>query len=454
MLSLNSSPDGNTPFKGERSRHNSLSVITRDVTVWWLRRDLRLSDNAALYHALRNNSPVVALFIFDEIILNELNKKDPRVEFILGSLVELQTHLTSLGSSLVVVYGNPVDIFRSITPKSVYVNHDYERYAIERDAQVGTILRAKGTNLFTFKDQVVFEKDEVVKADGKPYTVFTPYSRQWKARLNNFYLKSYPVKSYYNSFLKTNPVELPSLADIGFLPSGISLPPRRIPASLIARYDQTRDFPSLRGTSRLGIHLRFGTVSIRQLAVLAREKNQTWLNELIWREFYSMILWHFPHVQHSSFKPAYDRIPWRNDENDFQKWREGKTGYPLVDAGMRELNTTGFMHNRVRMVTASFLTKHLLIDWRWGEAYFAEKLLDYELASNNGGWQWAAGSGCDAAPYFRIFNPELQQQKFDPAFEYIRKWIPGFDPEHYLPKMVDHAFARDRAIKTYKKIVG
>lgn len=434
---------------------DNLSIVNEEVTLCWLRRDLRLNDNAALYHALENNSQVIPIFIFDEIILNDLeDKRDARVEFILLSLENLVRELTTLGSALIVVHGNPADIFRSIRPKNVYANHDYEQYAITRDNQVAAILRGKGVDFFTFKDQVIFEKDEVIKADGKPYTVFTPYSKQWKARLTDLHLKPYAVKTYLKSLLKTEPLHLPALGQIGFLPSGIPLPQRKIPTSVISDYHTTRDYPALRGTSRLGVHLRFGTVSVRQLASVAKQKNVTWLNELIWREFYSMILWHFPHVGKSSFKPAYDRIPWRNDEDDFLKWREGKTGYPLVDAGMRELNTTGFMHNRVRMVTASFLTKHLLIDWRWGEAYFASKLLDYELASNNGGWQWAAGSGCDAAPYFRIFNPDLQQQKFDPHFEYVRRFIPAFEPAKYLPKIIEHTFARDRALKTYKKIVG
>lgn len=434
---------------------DNLSLVDNTSTVFWFRRDLRLKDNAALYHALRENSRVIPLFIFDEIILNELeDKRDARVAFILESLRELQRELLELGTSLLVVYGDPVEIFRRMSPKSVYANHDYEQYAIARDSSVSALLQEKGAEMITFKDQVIFEKDEIVKSDGKPYTVFTPYSKQWKQKLNDSYLKPYPCQRYFGSFFKTRPLPLPELPDIGFQPPTVPIPERRIPLSIIGKYDQTRDIPAVRGTSRLGIHLRFGTISIRHLVALALKKNQTWLNELIWREFYQMILWHFPHVEKGSFKPAYDRIPWTNDEDDFKKWCKGKTGYPLVDAGMRELNATGFMHNRVRMVTASFLTKHLLIDWRWGEAFFAAKLLDYELASNNGGWQWAAGSGCDAAPYFRIFNPELQQQKFDPHYEYIRKWIPGFEPGNYLPKVVEHNFARQRAINIFKKTVG
>lgn len=434
---------------------DNLSLVDNTSTVFWFRRDLRLKDNAALYHALRENSRVIPLFIFDEIILNELeDKRDARVAFILESLRELQRELLELGTSLLVVHGDPVEIFRRISLKRVYANHDYEQYAIARDSSVKALLQEKGAEMITFKDQVIFEKDEIVKSDGKPYTVFTPYSKQWKQKLNDFYLKPYPCQRYFGSFFKTRPLPLPELPDIGFQPPTVPIPERKIPLSIIGKYDQTRDIPAVRGTSRLGIHLRFGTISIRHLVALALKKNQTWLNELIWREFYQMILWHFPHVEKGSFKPAYDRISWTNDEDDFKKWCKGKTGYPLVDAGMRELNATGFMHNRVRMVTASFLTKHLLIDWRWGEAFFAAKLLDYELASNNGGWQWAAGSGCDAAPYFRIFNPELQQQKFDPHYEYIRKWIPGFELGNYLPKVVEHNFARQRAINIFKKTMS
>ncbi|MNE14064.1 Deoxyribodipyrimidine photo-lyase [compost metagenome] len=306
-----------------------------------------------------------------------------------------------------------------------------------------------GISLFTFKDQVIFEKGEILKEDGTPYTVFTPYKNKWLSKLKNFYLKSYPTEKYH-SYYKTTPFKIPLLEDLGFKPSSISFPDKEF-EKILANYAQERDFPSLKGTSRISVHLRFGTVSIRQLARKAYEVNSlAWLNELIWRDFYFMILWHFPYVVNKAFKPAYDHINWRNNEEEFRRWCDGKTGYPIVDAGMRELNATGFMHNRVRMIVASFLTKHLLIDWRWGEAYFAKKLLDFELASNNGGWQWAAGSGCDAAPYFRIFNPAEQTKKFDPEFNYIRKWVPEFQELNYPSPVVNHKLARERCLNVYK----
>lgn len=430
-------------------------LIDSSTTVFWFRRDLRLQDNAALYRALNGNKGVVCLFIFDTTILNKLeDKTDARVEFILEALTNLQTQLVELGSSMVVFHGNPIDIYTSINPKAVYANHDYEPYAQQRDEAVKKILEQKGATFLTFKDQVIFEKDEVVKDDGKPYTVFTPYSRKWKSRLKPFYLKSYPTEKYFNSLKKLKPVALPMLGEIGFESAGILFPERVIKQSVIEKYDQQRNFPAIAGTTKLSVHLRFGTVSIRKLAQVALKKNEAWLNELIWRDFYHMILWHFPQVETKAFKPAYDAIKWRNDANEFKSWCEGSTGYPIVDAGMRELNTTGFMHNRVRMIVASFLTKHLLIDWRWGEAYFAKKLLDFDLAANNGGWQWAAGSGCDAAPYFRVFNPELQTEKFDPEFKYIKKWVPEIGTLKYPKPIVDHKFARDRVLKVYKAALG
>ena len=371
-----------------------------------MRRDLRISDNAALYYALRENKRVLPLFIFDTNILGTLeDKHDRRVGFIHSALREVHDRLHQHNSTLLILYGDPIDIFRELRPRNVYTNRDYEPYALNRDQNVARELAKNGISFHSYKDHLIFEKNEVVKHDGTPYTVFTPYSRQWKKQLNTFFVKSYPCEAYFRSLCKIAPLPVPELSKIGFTSQNDTFPERKIPISIIRKYDQTRDFPAVRGTSRIGVHLRFGTMSIRKLVAIALKTNETWLNELIWREFYSAILLHFPHVEHNAFKPAYDNIRWRNDENEFRRWCEGATGYPLVDAGMRELNATGFMHNRVRMVTASFLTRHLLIDWRWGEAYFAQHLLDYELASNNGGWQWAAGSGCDAAPYFRIFNP-------------------------------------------------
>jgi deoxyribodipyrimidine photo-lyase len=431
---------------------NIQKQITRNTTLCWLRRDLRLTDNAALYHALVKNENVLAVFIFDSIILDKLeNKADKRVEFIYQTLSALKGQLEQLGSSLLVLYENPVDIFQNLAPKVVFANDDYEPYARMRDRKVREMLEHNGSQLLTTKDHVIFEKDEVVKDDGTPYTVFTPYCRKWKSKLSKFYLRSYPTEKYFKGLLHTTPFPFPALKEIGFQKTGAFFPDRVIRQSIIGDYDKQRDFPAVNGTTRLSLHLRFGTVSIRTLARLALDKTEVWLNELIWRDFYQMILWHFPQVETKAFKEPYDRIVWRNDVSEFSAWCEGRTGYPIVDAGMRELNSTGFMHNRVRMIVASFLTKHLLIDWRWGEAYFAEKLLDFDLAANNGGWQWAAGSGCDAAPYFRVFNPALQTEKFDPQFEYIRKWVPELGTESYPRPIVDHAWARERALRAYKK---
>lgn len=421
-------------------------------TVVWFRRDLRLHDNAALYYALKENDDVLPVFIFDTNILDKLdNDHDPRISFIYESLLHVKSELEKLGSSLQVFHGDPVQVFRKLKPRKIYANHDYEQYAIQRDMAVGKI---PGVEFRSFKDQVIFEKNEVVKDDGSPYTVFTPYSRKWLSKLNKFYTKSYPVEKYFDSLHKTKPMEFPSLESLGFRKSAIAFPPRLIKQDVIGRYHQQRDYPAVQGTSRLSVHLRFGTVSIRDLVRLAQKKNAVWLKELIWREFYQMILFHFPHVEYGSFKPAYDRIEWRNNIDEFDKWCKGQTGYPLVDAGMRELSATGFMHNRVRMVTASFLTKHLLIDWRWGEAWFAARLLDYDLASNNGGWQWAAGSGCDAAPYFRVFNPATQASKFDPDMTYIKKWVPELNTDRSPKPIVEHTFARNRALNAYKKALG
>ncbi|NOT76757.1 MAG: deoxyribodipyrimidine photo-lyase [Cyclobacteriaceae bacterium] len=426
-------------------------MITQETSIFWFRRDLRLNDNAGLYHALKANKNVLAIFIFDTEILNQLDDKtDRRVEFIHQSLEHLKLELEKLGSSLLVLYGNPVDIFKTLKPKTVYTNHDYEPYAIQRDEQVRKLLEKQGSELKTFKDQVIFEKLEVMKDDGTPYTIFTPYSRKWKATLSKFYVKSYPNEKYFSNFKKIKPLPFPTLKEIGFIETHPWFPERAIKQSIIEKYDKTRNFPAIQGTTKLSVHLRFGTVSIRKLVQIALKKNGVWLNELIWRDFYHMILFNFPHAAKSAFKPAYNNIKWRNDPDEFKAWCDGKTGYPIVDAGMRELNSTGFMHNRVRMIVASFLTKHLLIDWRWGEAYFAIKLLDFDLAPNNGGWQWASSSGCDSAPYFRVFNPQLQTEKFDPKLVYIKKWVPEFGSKDYVTPIVEHAFARERVLRVYK----
>ncbi len=426
------------------------------INIIWFRRDLRLSDNAALYHALKAGTPVLPVFIFDQNILDQLeDKKDKRVAFIHGAITEMQTQLVRMGSSLQVFYGKPLEVFENLVKQytigTVFTNHDYEPYALERDAAVASFLQELSIGFRTYKDQVIFEKNEVIKDDGKPYTVFTPYSRKWKAALKPFHLKAYPTEKYFNHFCQQTPMPIPDLKSMGFENVETVFPSKELNEEIVRKYSQNRDFPALdNGTSKMGVHLRFGTVSIRKIATIAAGLNETYLNELIWRDFYQMILWHFPKVgKGKAFKAEYDKIVWRNNEEEFQKWCVGKTGYPIVDAGMRELNATGFMHNRVRMIVASFLTKHLLIDWRWGEAYFASKLLDFDLAANNGGWQWAASSGCDAAPYFRVFNPYLQTEKFDKEFKYIKKWVPEFQEFTYPKPIVIHEIARKRVLETY-----
>lgn len=426
------------------------------VTFFWFRRDLRLEDNAGLWAALRSGHPVVPLFIFDKDILDHLSDPaDARVSFIHQQIQALQSRLREFGSDLIVRYGRTEEIWRDLAQSwniaEAWLNRDYEPYALQRDERIHTLLKDQGIALKGKKDHVIFEKDEVVKDDQKPYTVFTPYSVKWKARLNEFYLKPYPTLKYSAHFHHFRSEDIPSLASMGFTDPGILYPPAEVSLDVLSHYAERRDLPAVPGTSRLSLHLRFGTISIRNLAILGSRHSIKWLNELIWRDFYQMILWHFPHSVNHAFKPAYDRIPWRDDPSGFEAWCKGMTGYPLVDSGMRELNATGFMHNRVRMVAASFLTKHLLIDWRLGERYFAAKLLDFELASNVGGWQWAAGSGCDAAPYFRVFNPISQQEKFDPEFRYIRKWVPEFGTPSYPRPIVDHRMARERCISTFRE---
>ena len=426
------------------------------VSLFWFRRDLRLHDNHGLFEALRGPHPVQPVFIFDRYILDELeDRKDRRVEFIHRALGQIQAALRASGATLDVRYGTPETIFpelcREYPVQAVYTNHDYEPYARERDAGIAGMLSEKSIRFHSFRDQVIFEKGEVLKDDGKPYTVFTPYSRKWKTRLAQEGLPVYETRGYFDRFYPQSPRTLPTLQSMGFEPAGQPFPPSAWSRELILRYREQRDFPGLPGTSRLSVHLRFGTISIRELAREAGTLSETFLNELIWRDFYHMILWHFPRVTTEAFKPEYDRIPWRQAESDFAAWCEGRTGYPIVDAGMRELNATGFMHNRVRMIVASFLTKHLLIDWRRGEAWFAQKLLDYDLAANNGGWQWAAGCGCDAAPYFRVFNPYLQTKKFDPDLRYVRQWVPELEELSYPRPIVDHETARKRCLQVYSE---
>ena len=427
----------------------------KEVAVFWFRRDLRLNDNPGLYHALRSDNAVLPIFIFDENILSKLDdKQDRRVDFIHRQLTEMRAEMKTLGSDMMVFHGTPLEVYKKLIErydiKTVFTNHDYEPYAKQRDAAVSDLLKENGIGFSTFKDQCILEKDEVLKDDGDPYTVYSPYARKWKNTLKESDLEPYPTENYFGNFLKFNSVEFPSLQEMGFEKTELQVPPKTVELDIIKQYHNTRDIPGIQGTSRLSVHLRFGTISIRQLAKMGQANNEKYLNELIWRDFYMMILWHFPYAAESAFRPQYDAIEWEQNEEYFHAWCNGQTGYPIVDAGMRQLNETGWMHNRVRMVVASFLTKHLLLDWRWGEAYFAKKLIDFELSSNNGGWQWAAGSGCDAAPYFRVFNPELQTKKFDPELKYIQKWVPEFQELTYPKPIVDHKFARERAIARYK----
>lgn len=425
------------------------------TALFWHRRDLRIHDNAGLFKALEQSSKVIPVFIFDRTILDLLPKNDQRVLFIHQELNKMKQAYRSLGSDMVVLYGDPkVDIPNlafKYNANAVYTNRDYEPNAIARDQLLFEELKAAQIAFIGAKDQVIFEKNEVTKDDGLPYTIYSPYARKWKAKLSADHFKAFQTEKYTERLHQFETEALITLEKMGFEPHQFqSFPQNTTPSAIIKKYHEQRDLPAVLGTSRLSLHLRFGTISIRALAKEALALNEKYLNELIWRDFYQMILFHFPHTVSNAFKAPYDRIVWENDEMQFNAWCEGKTGYPMVDAGMRELNETGFMHNRVRMVVASFLTKHLLIDWRWGERYFAEKLLDFELASNIGGWQWAAGCGCDAAPYFRVFNPEAQQKKFDPKFEYIQKWIPEFGTPTYPKPIVDHRMARERVLDRFK----
>lgn len=424
------------------------------IAVFWFRRDLRLEDNAALHNALKSGDKILPVFIFDEEIIDNLPKDDARVSFIYQTLHQLDRVLKKENSSLLIKKGNPLKIWESLITEhnitAVYTNKDYEPYATKRDQEVEAFLMSKNVSFFSYKDQVIFEQDELVKNDGLPYTVYTPYKNKWLQKFDVEVDTKEFVVEFSNFYNFT--ADFPTLKSIGFEESLIKVKSYNL--SSLSNYDEIRDFPFQDKTSYLSPYFRFGLVSVRKMVLLALKTNATFLSELIWREFFMQVLFHFPKVVTNNFKQKYDAIPWRNNEKEFKKWCKGETGYPMVDAGMRQLNKTGYMHNRVRMVTAGFLCKHLLIDWRWGEAYFAEKLLDYELSANNGNWQWAAGTGCDAAPYFRVFNPESQLKKFDKNLEYIRKWIEDFDELTYPPPIVEHKMARERAITTYKKALN
>lgn len=433
----------------------------KKINIFWFRRDLRLHDNHGLFQALSGEYPVLPLFIFDTSILQKLPKNDHRVSFIHFYLNEINQKLATYGSSLQIEVGSPLEVYgkliknlkaQNFVIEKVFANHDYEPYAFRRDEEVEKLLSKNNIQFETFKDQVIFEKNEVTKEDGSHYTVFTPYSKKWLSKLKEQSFKHYVSESKLNNCLKAKRA-FPALVDIGFRLSAIPLPGKTIKKEILLKYKTQRDYPSLDATTHLGVHLRFGTVSVRDCVKKALEfKSETWLSELIWREFFMQILWHNPYVVDGPFKEKYAKIKWRNNESEFAAWCEGRTGYPIVDAGMRELNTTGFMHNRVRMIVGSFLVKHLLIDWSWGEKYFAEKLFDFDLSANNGNWQWVAGCGCDAAPYFRIFNPHAQTEKFDKDLKYIRKWVPEFQTQDYASPIVEHVFARKRCLEAFSNL--
>ena len=422
-------------------------------TLVWLRRDLRLKDNKALSAAMKSSHPIQVLFIFDDNILDELPKNDPRVQFIHQNLEKIHAQLREKGSSLLIKKGEPINIFKELFQENqtaeIHFNEDFEPYALQRDMKVKELCKQYGISCKSHLDHLVFHPKEVLKDDGTPYTVFTPYSKKWKLAFQHEHIGPNSEDQVWDNFFKSD-YHFPSLKQLGFEASPIQVRPYTL--DHLGTYANTRDIPSLDAGSYLSPHLRFGTVSIRSIISIAHEQNESFLNELIWREFFTQILYHFPNVVKDNFRVKYDNLKWRNNEQEFELWKQGKTGYPLVDAGMRELNQTGYMHNRVRMVTASFLCKHLLIDWRWGEAYFAEKLLDYELSSNNGNWQWAASTGCDAQPYFRIFNPHSQLKRFDPKLAYCKKHIANLEELSYPAEMVDHKFARERCLAAFKAV--
>lgn len=430
--------------------------MDKEVVLFWFRRDLRLTDNVGLYKALHSGYEVLPIFIFDNDIIEKLPKDDARITFIYETLKEFHQKLQVIGSSLYVQNGTPLEVFQKLiqefTVSKVFYNKDYEPYALQRDEEVTNFLKQKGIEIEGYKDQVIFEEQQILNKEGKPYTVYSPYKKQWLLQFQELKdIKDYTVPLKKSRYLQKE-IQLPTLQEFGFQKSTILV--RAYQLDYLSKYDKIRDYPDKSQTSYLSPYLRFGKVSVRKTVRLALHTNETFLSELIWREFFMQILYHFPHVVTQNFKSKYDRIPWRNNKEEFEKWCKGETGYPLVDAGMRELNTTGYMHNRVRMVVASFLCKHLLIDWRWGEAYFAQKLLDYDLSANNGNWQWAASTGCDAVPYFRIFNPEAQLKKFDPQLLYTRKWVKDLDELTYPLPVVPHKLARERAIAVYKKALS
>jgi deoxyribodipyrimidine photo-lyase len=426
------------------------------VSLFWFRRDLRLNDNRGLFEALAKGKQVLPVFILDEDIVSGLPPSDHRIAYIYDALSGIHASLKQAGSGLWIRRGNTLEVFRQLLDdyqvQAVFCNMDHEPYGLARDEKIRTFLQSRGIPFYTYLDHLIFNKQEVLKPNAEPYLVFTPYSRQWRKAMRKDSLKTWRSEDMISHFFRDASLSLPALETFGFKRSKLKAPFPQFDAKIIGQYHQTRDYPALDATSHLGPGLRMGLYSIREVVKKAVEWNDTFLNELIWREFYAMIMWHFPRVVHESFRVEYDRIEWINDEGAFEAWKNGRTGYPLVDAGMRQLNETGYMHNRLRMITAGFLTKHLLTDWRWGEAYFASQLFDYELSSNNGGWQWSAGSGTDAAPYFRIFNPDAQQKKFDPHRLFISEWVTEYGTPEYVLPITDHKQARDRCLRTYRKV--
>jgi len=441
-------------------------MTKKSISIFWFRRDLRFHDNHGLYKALSEDGEVLPIFIFDKEILDGLPEDDARVSFIHDTLSQMKARLNQNRSDLVIEFGNPkevwLDLLKRYNIKSVYTNHDYEPYARHRDGQVRLLLEEQGITFSTYKDHVIWESKEVLSKTGGVYSVFTPYKRRWLELWQEHYVSNtpktgtfFPSETLMGRFVKTSASKMITLKEMSFVKSALTIPSQEVARKVIKNYGERRNFPGLEdSTSKLGIHFRFGTISIREKALSAMKLSDVYLSELIWRDFYAQILSNYPHVVQEAFRAKYNGIPWRHDDDEFQRWCEGITGYPIVDAGMRELNATGYMHNRVRMITASFLTKHLLMDWRRGEAYFALKLLDFDLASNNGGWQWASGSGTDAAPYFRIFNPTSQMEKFDKERVYIKKWVPEWGTDDYPAPMVDHKFARERCLATYKSALS
>ena len=431
--------------------------MKKKISIFWFRRDLRLDDNRGLYNSLKENNSVLPIFIYDKNILDKLNLNDHRIEYINHAVLKMNEVLSKKNKSISCFYGKPEQVFLNLINqfdiKKVYTNRDYTPYSNKRDLIIKELLENNGIQFFDYKDHVLFEKNEIVKDNGTPYKVYTPFSKKW---INKMYEQGIP--KYMSENLIENLINEKNTFNtesIGFTKSKINFLKSNISKEIVNNYELKRNFPSSNGTSKIGVELRFGTISTRKLITKANDSNNiTFLKELIWREFFQQILHHFPKTINTSFKSKYERIEWLNDENNFKKWCNGQTGYPLVDAGMRELNKTGFMHNRVRMVVGSFLCKHLLIDWRWGEAYFREKLFDYETASNVGNWQWVAGCGVDAAPYFRIFNPHEQLKKFDKHFFYIKKWVPEFETDKYISPIIDHKEARERCLTTYKKALN